>query len=542
MSSLNEYISGLLQNADCKDMSAGECIGQSLFSRIKAFLSLQKIIKYKEDNNEKIKIINNVGILKIDITKGNDTTKTKKPILNNIEKMLGLQEGLHVKISNDSIVQKTSGNSITDLDSINLISHVGFKNKHIVKDYLSLLMKDKGYINDSIVNIKNNTENNNMLLVNSIINKDKMVKKKLLLKELKNNDIYFFSNDDIKFYPKLQTVNIVNKSMIKDFNKKTAPTSLYFVVFNANMNINTDTIPDTIPDLKEGFDTSLNLLNTSALQSLQNAQNIQKPQPAKDISTLQPIKQADENVTYMDIKPEVDITNNILNSIDDDINSTNKINKQHKRFLKLQKKQLKLIKKENKKKERKLDELSEEVDTNETLTRFEEYKMKRMKAQALMVKILMLGVTISLVLVILQKRTFLKYIIPDIIFESLLSIVVVLTIYYLGKAIIDFSNRSTLNFDEYNWHNTQTSVLNNMEGNYAPFEDFEDDIKDEYEEVEEKDELILKFSGKNSDAVNKSVDKLKKSKDIISSLSALGNNIQVDVVNQNDLEDELKQL
>ena len=154
----------------------------------------------------------------------------------------------------------------------------------------------------------------------------------------------------------------------------------------------------------------------------------------------------------------------------------------------------------------------------------------------------MLGVTISLVLVILQKRTFLKYIIPDIIFESLLSIVVVLTIYYLGKAIIDFSNRSTLNFDEYNWHNTQTNVLNNMEGNYAPFEDIEDDIKDEYEEVEEKDELILKFSGKNSDAVNKSVDKLKKSKDIISSLSALGNNIQVDVVNQNDLEDELKQL
>ena len=80
MSSLNKYISGLLQNTNCKDMSAGECMGQSIFSRIKAFLKLQKIIKYKEDNNEKIKIINNVGILKIDITKANDTTKTTKPI------------------------------------------------------------------------------------------------------------------------------------------------------------------------------------------------------------------------------------------------------------------------------------------------------------------------------------------------------------------------------------------------------------------------------------------------------------------------------
>ena len=166
-----------------------------------------------------------------------------------------------------------------------------------------------------------------------------------------------------------------------------------------------------------------------------------------------------------------------------------------------------------------------------------------MKAQTLMVKILMIGVTLSIVLVVLQKRTILNYIIPDVIFESLLSIVVVLTIYYLGKSILDFSNRSTLNFDEYKWHNTQTNVLNNMEGNYTSFEnDVEDEIKDEYEEFEDTDELVLRFSGKNSDSVNKSVEKLKKSKDIISSLATLGNNIHVDVVNKNDLEKELKHL
>ena len=169
--------------------------------------------------------------------------------------------------------------------------------------------------------------------------------------------------------------------------------------------------------------------------------------------------------------------------------------------------------------------------------------MKRMKAQTLMVKILMIGVTLSIVLVVLQKRTFLNYIIPDVIFESLLSIVVVLTIYYLGKSILDFSNRSALNFDEYKWHNTQTNVLNNMEGNYTSFEnDIEDEIKDEYEEAEDTDELVLKFSGNNSDSVNKSVEKLKKSKNIISSLATLGNNIHVDVVNKNDLEKELKHL
>lgn len=552
---LDKYISGLLQNSNCKDMSAGECKSQSLFSRIKAFINLQKIIQYKENNNKNIKIINNVGILKLDINKATDTTKTDKPVLNNIEKMMGLQEGLHIKISNDNIVQKIDNTSISDLKSINLISRVGFKNEDMVKDYLSLLMKDKGYINEAIVNIKNNTENNNMLLVNSIINKDKIVKKKILLKELNDNDIYFFSDNDIKFYPKLQVVNIMNKSMIEKFNKKTAPTSLYFIVFNANMDINTDTVPDTmaninpdtmtdtISNLKEGFDSSLNLLNTSALQSLQNAQNIQKPTPAKDITEEQP----DETITYMDVKPELEITTDILNSIDDDINSTNKMNKQHKRFLKLQKKQLKLIKKENKKKEKKLDKLSEEVDTNETLTRYEEYKMKRMKAQAMMIKILMIGVTISLVLIILQKRTFLYYIIPSVIFEGLFTIVLVLTIYYLGKAILDFSNRSTLNFDEYKWHNNQTNILNNMEGRYTSFgdeikDDFEDEFKDEYEKVEENDELVLKFSGKDINAVNKSVEKLKNSKDIISSLSMLGNNIKVDVVNENDLEEELKQL
>ena len=164
--------------------------------------------------------------------------------------------------------------------------------------------------------------------------------------------------------------------------------------------------------------------------------------------------------------------------------------------------------------------------------------MKHTKGQITIIKMLVVGLTACVVLVVLQ-RTFLKYIIPNAIFEGLLSLVVVLTIYYLGKAIIDFSNRSTLNFDEYKWHNNQTNLLNRVENNYASYED---DIKDDFEHIEENDELILKFSGTNDDVIKKSIEKLKTSKDIISSLNMLGNNVHVDVVNDDDIEKELKHL
>ena len=547
MSSLINYITGISQDSDCKDKSAGECKQQSLFSRIKAFLYLQKIIQFKKNNNKKIKIIKDVGILKVDIMNGVDTTQNKKPVLSNIEKSLGIEDGLHIKISNDNLVQKSSetstGTSITNLNSINLISHVGFKNIKYVKQYLTTLMKDGGFINEALINVKNNTENNNMLLLDNIVNKNILINKKKIAQELKNNNIHFFDDDDIKFYPKMKTVNIMEETIIKNFNKNKAPSSLYFVVFNADMSVNTENgIPDessNIQDIKEGFDSSLNLLNASALQALQTAQQIQKPQPAQ-VTPLQQFSQPtdSENVTYMDITPEQNLTTNILNSIDDDANATQKINKEHKRFVKLQKKQLKLIKKENKKKEKKLNELSQKVDTNETLTRFEEYKMKHTKGQITIIKMLVVGLTACVVLVVLQ-RTFLKYIIPNAIFEGLLSLVVVLTIYYLGKAIIDFSNRSTLNFDEYKWHNNQTNLLNRVENNYASYED---DIKDDFEHIEENDELILKFSGTNDDVIKKSIEKLKTSKDIISSLNMLGNNVHVDVVNDDDIEKELKHL
>ena len=162
--------------------------------------------------------------------------------------------------------------------------------------------------------------------------------------------------------------------------------------------------------------------------------------------------------------------------------------------------------------------------------------MKRTLAQKKIITMLIIGVTVCMVLVILQRYTPLYYIVPDIVFSSLFSIVTVITIYYLGKSIIDFSQRSTTNFDEYDWRGLSDIGVEST-GN-AGF-----DIT-AFDNIGTGDEITLKFSGTDSNMIDTKVKKLKNSKNILSDLSMLGNNIHVDIVTSglDDVEDELSNI
>jgi hypothetical protein len=227
--------------------------------------------------------------------------------------------------------------------------------------------------------------------------------------------------------------------------------------------------------------------------------------------------------SHLDTTKDKEMVKHLLTSIDDDVNATQKVNKQHVKFLKLQKDQLKLMKNAVAKKKHQLKELREDSYTNQTLTRFEEYKMKRTLAQRKIITMLITGVTVCMILVILQKYTPLNYIVPDIIFSSLFSIVTVITIYYLGKSIIDFSQRSTKNFDEYDWHGLKDPIVESSGDLGIGF-----DIT-AFDNIDNQDEITLKFSGKDANMINTKVNKLKNSKNIISDLNMLGNNVHVGI-------------
>ena len=234
------------------------------------------------------------------------------------------------------------------------------------------------------------------------------------------------------------------------------------------------------------------------------------------------------NPSLVDTTKDKEMLKHLLTSIDDDVNATKKVNKQHVKFLKLQKNQLKLMRDAVAKKKHQLRELKEDSYTNQTLTRYEEYKMKRTLAQKKIVTMLIVGVTVCMVLVILQRYTPLYYFVPDIVFSSLFAIVTVITIYYLGKSIIDFSQRSTTNFDEYDWHG-----LNDMSVETTGNAGF--DIST-FDNIGNSDEITLKFSGTDSNMIDAKIQKLKNSKNILSDLSMLGNNVHVDIVTS-DLDD-----
>jgi len=248
------------------------------------------------------------------------------------------------------------------------------------------------------------------------------------------------------------------------------------------------------------------------------------PAPLSQTSTTQKIN----NPSLADTTKDKEMLKHLLTSIDDDVNSTKKVNKQHVKFLKLQKNQLKLMRDAVAKKKHQLRELKEDSYTNQTLTRYEEYKMKRTLAQKRIVTMLIVGVTVSMVLVILQRYTPLYYIVPDIVFSSLFAIVTVITIYYLGKSIIDFSQRSTTNFDEYDWHGLSDISIESTSN--AGF-----DIST-FDNIGNSDEITLKFSGTDSNMIDANIQKLKNSKNILSDLSMLGNNVHVDIVTS-DIDD-----
>lgn len=262
-------------------------------------------------------------------------------------------------------------------------------------------------------------------------------------------------------------------------------------------------------------------LNTPAPAFVPPAQE-PVPQPTPQAAALATPTQKINQPSLTDTTKDKEMLKHLLTSMDDDVNATKKTNKQHVKFLKLQKGQLKLMQDAVAKKKHQLKELKEDSYTNQTLTRFEEYKMKRTLAQTKIMTMLITGVTVCMILVILQKYTPLYYIVPDIIFSSLLSIVTVITIYYLGKSIIDFSKRSTTNFDEYEWHG-----LNDMGVETTGNAGF--DIT-AFDNIGNVDEITLKFSGKDANMIDAKVQTLKNSKNIVSDLSMLGNNVHVDIV------------
>lgn len=273
-------------------------------------------------------------------------------------------------------------------------------------------------------------------------------------------------------------------------------------------------------------------LNTPQPAAVPNEPKEQTVQPSPQAVALASSIQNMKVPNHIDTTKDKEMIKNLLTSIDDDVNVTKKINKQHTKFLRLQKDQLKLMRDAVAKKKQQLRELKEDSYTNQTLTRYEEYKMKRTLAQKKIVTMLIIGVTTCMVLVILQRYTPLYYIVPDIVFSSLFSIVTVITIYYLGKSIIDFSQRSTKNFDEYNWHGLNDISVDSY-GYTSGGGGFDISV---FDNIGNSDEITLKFSGTDSNMIDSEVKKLRNSKDIISDLSMIGNNINVEIVTS-DMED-----
>ena len=234
----------------------------------------------------------------------------------------------------------------------------------------------------------------------------------------------------------------------------------------------------------------------------------------------------EEDAIFIDTSKDKELVKNILGSIDDDINASKKISRQHVKFLKLQNKQVKLMNEEVRKKKIQLRELKEDSYTTQTLTKYEEYKMKRMSAKRKIITMLIIGVTSCLILVILQKYTFLKTFVPDAVFSGILSIIILITIYYLAKSILDFSKRSSLNFDEYAWKGLNKIGIDVGVGGGGGSGLGISGI----DTLGNTNEITLKFSGDNAGAINESIEKLKKSNNIISEIGTLGNNIHVEVV------------
>ena len=65
-----------------------------------------------------------------------------------------------------------------------------------------------------------------------------------------------------------------------------------------------------------------------------------------------------------------------------------------------------------------------------------------------------------------------------------------------------------------------------------------------FDNIGNSDEITLKFSGTDSDMIDSEVKKLRNSKNIISDLSMIGNNIKVDIVTSDleDIEDDMSDI
>ena len=660
MTDNNYFLSGINIQDSCENLSAGECIKQSMLKRGIVTSHLLDVIKIKQKQNTSNKLINKIGILEVDLNTGK--------LIASKNKLIKLLNGYYVPVNTNNIIQINQHimNKITD---INFVSRIAFTNIDQAKMYAKMLMKDGGGMNDAVQNVINRKENNNKMLLVKQPTQDVNMIDNTLYKE----GIYMLDNKDIYFNHKKQFLRILNYEIIYKYEKTRTPSKLYFVVFNMNKNIKVNSMEKNSIGIKEGFTgtndsadegTNMNLqskpetgydngpgwendegwlcldkdsgtagvpmrideyglvqgmtgtgknkdkykfgacsqstipkdrekiglicgdsswnnnteLSNKGWTEERNARTVKKvfgygqewaekpgsmcdvakkqlplmelntPQPAMVPSdepkepvqqptpqtvALQPTMEDSKKISLIDTSKDKEMIKNLLTSFDDDVNATKKVNKQHVKFLKLQKNQLKLMQDAVAKKKYQLRELKEDSYTNQTLTRFEEYKMKRTLAQKKIVTMLITGVTVCMILVILQRYTPLYYIVPDIIFSSLFSIVTVITIYYLGKSIIDFSKRSTSNFDEYNWHGLNDMSVesggNNGVNNGVNISTFDN--------IGNINEITLKFSGKDANMIDKKVKKLKHSKDIISELSMLGNDIQVDIVT-NDIKDD----
>ena len=118
-----------------------------------------------------------------------------------------------------------------------------------------------------------------------------------------------------------------------------------------------------------------------------------------------------------------------------------------------------------------------------------------------------------------------KAVVPDAVFSGILSIIILITVYYLAKSILDFSKRSALNFDEYAWKG-----LNQIGIDSGGSSGLSGVGISGLNNLGDQNEITLKFSGDNASLINESVEKLKKSNNIISEIGALGNNIRIEVV------------
>ena len=142
-------------------------------------------------------------------------------------------------------------------------------------------------------------------------------------------------------------------------------------------------------------------------------------------------------------------------------------------------------------------------------------------------------VCIPLIVLFVLKK---KGLIPELISNYLLAITIVIGSIYVVRDIWEIHTRSNMNFDEYDWRGLSDIGVEST-GN-AGF-----DIT-AFDNIGTGDEITLKFSGTDSNMIDTKVKKLKNSKNILSDLSMLGNNIHVDIVTSelDDVEDELSNI